>query len=398
MESDTRDVHDTHLDVTTLNRFADGVLPRRSAATVREHLRSCAVCCREVQIIRTLSAAIRAVPAPRPPDALFDELFLEAPKAAAVIPLALPRGRVAAFSRRLLLSAAAGLTLAVAAVVLLTVRPDRVMAGASTLSFEWEAPGALALEYQTPSPLAAEPALRARMRYWVPDSLRFAQTEPGYAVVELPREEPGLFSGAAALSPGTAYAVAAIEDVDGEHIDTDFGRFWEYLETDPDGRPTLQARRYQLLAAAEMGVVRAAAVAEVAASQFPQQPEFSVRQLLFAQGAVPPAAREAFLREHAARFAELDRAAREVDPGPVELDALHRYAALLGRTESASYWSDQLVRRYPRHDAAALVRQRSILSSPLTTQRKLEALDESWAIAGAPTTAQASLRLSHRAR
>ncbi|WP_419941162.1 hypothetical protein [Candidatus Palauibacter sp.] len=394
MESDTRDVHDTHLDVTTLNRFADGVLPRRSAATAREHLRSCAVCCREVQIIRTLSAAIRAVPAPRPPDALFDELFLEAPKAAAVIPLALPRGRVAAFSRRLLLSAAAGLTVVVAAVVLLTVRPDRVMAGASTLSLEWEAPGALALEYQTPSPLAAEPALRVRMRYWVPNSLRFAQTEPGYAVVELPREEPGLFSGAVELPPGTAYAVAAIEDVDGEHIDTDFGRFWEYLETDAEGRPTLQARRYQLLATSELSVARVADVAEVAAQQFPEQPEFAVRQMLFTQSAVRPASRDAFLREHAERLVALDHAAREGHPGPVELDALHRYATLLDRPDLASHWSDQLVNRYPRHGAAALVRLQLIVSAPVTTQETLEDLEESWAMTGAPATAQVGLRLS----
>ena len=394
MESDTRDVHDRHLDDTTLNRFADGILPPRSAATVREHLRSCAVCRREVQIIRALTAAIQAIPTPKPPDALFHEIFPEARKPAAVIPLALPQGRVAAFSRRLLLSAAAGLILAVAAVVLLTVRPDRVMAGASTLSLEWEAPGALALEYRTPSPLAAEPTLRARMRYWVPDPLRFAQTEPGYAVVELSREAPGLFSGAVELPPGTAYAVAAIEDVDGEYIDTDYGRFWEYLETDNEGRPTLHARRYQLLATSELTVSRAAEVAEAAAQQFPEQPEFWVRQLLFAQGAIPPDSRDAFLREHAERLVELDRAAREGDPGPVEMDALHRYAALLGRTDLASYWSDQLVRRHPQHGAAALARLQRIVNAEIATRRKIEDLDRSWASAGTPATAQVGLRFA----
>ena len=155
-------------------------------------------------------------------------------------------------------------------------------------------PGTLALEYETPSPLAAEPALRARVRFWVPDSLRFAQTEPGYAVVELSREQPGLFSGVLELPQSTAYAVAVVEDIDGEYIDTDFGRLWEYFNTDAAGRPTLQARRYQLLATSELSVARAAEVAEAAASEFPEQPEFSVRQMLFMQSAVPSGSRAVF--------------------------------------------------------------------------------------------------------
>jgi len=268
------------------------------------------------------------------------------------------------------------------------------MAGSSTLRFDREEPGTLTLRYETISQLAAEPGLRTRLRYWVPDSLRFGQTEPGYSAVELSPEEPGFFSGAVTLPPGAVYAVAVVEDLDGNYIDNDFGRFWEYLETDAEGRPTLQARRYQLLATSELSVARAAAVAEEAASQFPDQPEFWVRQLLFAQGAIPPAARDAFLREHTARLTELDRAAREGQPGPVELDALQRYAALLDRPDLANYWSSQLVSRYPRHGAAALVSLQSITSSSVPARRQLEDLEATWARTEAPTIAQVGLRLS----
>ena len=386
------DAHEVHIDDRTLNRFADGGLTERASDAVRLHLGSCAACRREVQLIRALSAAIRAVPTPKPPDELFGELFPEAPKTPSVMPLAAPQRKLASFSRGLVLSGAAFLMALIAAVVVWTVGPDRVMAGSSTLRLHWEDPAALTLEYETISPLGAEPGVRARLRYWVPDSLRFAQTEPGYGVVELSRDEPGLFSGAIDLPPGTAYAVAAVEDLDGDYIDTDFGRFWEYFETDAEGRPTLDARRYQLLATSELSVARAAAVAEEAASQFPEQPEFWVRQLLFAQEAVPPASRDAFLREHAARLTELDRAAREGSPGPVELDALHRYASLLDRPDLASYWSDQLISRAPRHGAAALVRLQSIVGSPVTNRGKLEGLEESWAATGAPTTAQVGLQ------
>ncbi|WP_419941008.1 anti-sigma factor family protein [Candidatus Palauibacter sp.] len=308
MESDA---HEVHIDDRTLNRFADGGLTERASDAVRLHLGSCAACRREVQLIRALSAAIRAVPTPKPPDELFGELFPEAPKTPSVIPLAAPQRKLASFSRGLVLSGAAFLMALIAAVVVWTVGPDRVMAGSSTLSLHWEDPAALTLEYETISPLGAEPGVRARLRYWVPDSLRFAQTEPGYGVVELSREEPGVFSGTVDLPPGTVYAVAAVENLDGSYIDSDFGRFWEYLETDARGQPTLQARRYQMLATSELSLARAAAVAEEAASQFPEQPEFWVPQLLFAQSASPPASRGAFLQEHAARLNALDRAARE---------------------------------------------------------------------------------------
>ena len=386
--------HEMHIDDRTLNRYADGVLSPRAAAAVRRDLRSCAVCRREVQQIRALSAALRAVPTPKPPDGLFEEIFPEETDPTPAITFAVPQTQPVAFSRRVALSAGACLLALIAAVLVLTLGPERAMAGSSTLSFDREEPGALTLKYETISPLAAEPGLRARLRYWVPDPRRFGQTEPGYSVVELSPEEPGLFSGAVALPPGAVYAVAVVEDVDGNYIDNDFGRFWEHFETDAEGRPTLQARRYQLLATAELSVARAAGVAEEAASQFPEQPEFWVRQFLFAQGAIPPASRNAFLREHAARFSELDRAAREGNPGPVELDALHRYATLLGRPNLASYWSGQLVSRYPRHGAAALAHLQSIMSSPVTNRRKLEALEENWARTGAPITAQLGLRLS----
>lgn len=391
MESDT---HETHIDDQTLNRYADGVLSPRSAAAVGRHLRSCAACRHEVQFIRELSAALRTVPTPKPPAGLFEEMFPEETHSADPIPFGASQAQPVAFSRRLAVSAGACVLAVIAAVLVLTLGPERAMAGSSTLRFDREEPGALTLRYETISPLAADPGLRARLRYWVPDSLRFGQTEPGYRAVELSPEEPGFFSGAVTLPPGAVYAVAVVEDLDGNYIDNDFGRFWEYLETDAEGRPTLQARRYQLLATSELSVARAAAVAEEAASQFPDQPEFWVRQLLFAQGAVPLGSRDAFLRDHSARLTELDRAAREGQPGPVELDALQRYAALLDRPDLANYWSSQLVSRYPRHGAAALVRLQSITSSSVPARRQLEDLEATWVRTGAPTIAQVGLRLS----
>ena len=391
------DAHEVHIDDRTLNRFADGGLTERASDAVRLHLRSCAACRREVLLIRALSAAIRAVPTPKPPDELFGELFPEAPKTAAVIPLAAPQRKLASFSRGLVLSGAAFLMALIAAVVVWTVGPDRVMAGSSTLRLHWEDPAALTLEYETVSPLGAEPGLRARLRYWVPDSLRFAQTEPGYGVVELSREEPGLFSGAVDLPPGTVYAVAAVEDLDGNYIDSDFGRFWEYFETDAKGRPTLDARLYQVLATADLNPLRVVEVIEQALSEYPERPELWAAFLLYGQGAMPQGSGEIPLRPHHERLDRLDAAARRRDPGPGEIHALSLYARLLGREDLETYWRSELTSEHPRHEYASQARLGTILNSSMSNGERLEALDRSWRLAPMPSVAQVGLQLAYEA-
>ncbi|WP_428103995.1 zf-HC2 domain-containing protein [Candidatus Palauibacter sp.] len=384
---------DTYIDDRTLNRYADGELPPRAAAAVRRHLRSCAVCRREVQQIRALSAALRAVPAPRPPAGLFEEMFPE--ETDPPPPILLPETQPVASSRRLAVLGGACLLVLIAAVLVLTLGPQRAMAGSSTLSFDWEEPSALTLRYETISLLAAEPGLRARLRYWVPDPFRFAQTEPGYRVVELSREEPGVFSGAVALPPGTVYAAATVEDLDGEHIDSDFGRSWEYLETDARGQATLDARLYQVLATADQNPRRVVEAIERGLSDYPQRPELWVAHLLYGEAALSEGSAEVSLHAHRARLERLDRAARQRDPGPGEMHALRLYARLLGREDMEAHWRSELTARFPRHEYASQIRLEAIQRSSMSHAEKLDALDRSWRLAPMPSVAQVGLQLSY---
>ena len=384
----------TQIDDQTLNRYADGVLPEPSATAVRLHLRSCAVCRREVQLIRELSAALRAVPTPKPPDGLFEEIFPVETESAAPIPLVGAQAQPVAFSRRLILSGGAFLIAGMAAVLVLTLGPERAMAGTSTLRFHREEPGALTLRYETVSALAAEPGLRARLRYWVPDSLRFAQTEPGYRVVELSREEPGVFSGAVALPPGTVYAVAAVERLDGNYIDSDFGRSWEYLKTGGEGRATLDARLYQVLATSRLNPVRAVEVTEQALSEYPDRPELWTALLLYGRGALPEDSRGMPLGVHRERLERMDAATRLRDPGPGEMHALSLYARLLGREEIEAHWRSALTAEHPRHEYASQARLETILLSSTSQAEKLDALDRSWSLAPMPSVAQVGLQLA----
>lgn len=394
-----KEMHDPHIDYPTLNRFADGELTGRSYDAVQSHLRSCAVSRGHVQFIRSLGNAIRALPAPRPPDDLYDLLFGEEPSRPKV--LAFPAGDAtpAESSRASWLRIATGgivVSLALTIVVLLlTVGSDRVMAGSSTLTLEPARGGAMALRYETISPLAAETSVRVRIRYWVSDSLRFAQNEGGFSAVKLSRSAAGTFEGVVDLPPGTVYAAAAVEDLGGTYLDSDFGRFWEYLETDAEGRPTLEARRYQILAALEFNAPRAAQIAEQATLEFPGQPEFWLWRSSFELAGLPAASVDTLLPIHAAQFGTLDRAARDGNPGPVEMDALSRYASLVDRADLADYWSGELQRRYPRHGAAAAANLQTTMRSEASVEAKLDVLEGDWANVGAPTTARLGLRFSY---
>lgn len=382
-----------HIDYPTLSAFADGDLTPESRTAVSAHLRTCDRCRGEVQFMRTLGDGLRALPTPSAPRNLIGEIW-PVDREPTPIPELRTSGREPR-PRSWVLALAAGVVGVVAAAIVLTFGAQRMAAGASTLTLERASSGAMRLSYETISPLAAETRVRARIRYWIPDSLRFAQNEGGFRDIELSREAPGMFEGVVDLPPGTVYAAATVEDLGGTYVESDFGRFWEYLETDAEGRPTLEARRYQILAAFEFNAPRAAELAEGATSEFPGQPEFWFWRLSFELAALPEASTETLRSTHAAQLGELDRAARSGNPGPVEIDALSRYASLLGRGELADYWQGELRTRYPRHGAAALVNLQETLVSTAPAEEKLNALEEDWADLDAPATAQVGLRYSY---
>lgn len=387
------DTHDDHLRLRTLNQIADRELDGESLAAAVSHLESCAACREEVEFIRSLSSGIRALYAEIPSARLLEDLPAELPDGAADRSRPRRRPPRARLVGRRWIAAAAGLVALFAAGLLLS--PDRAVAGASLLRFGETRAGALTLRYETIHPLAAESRLRARIRYWVPDSLRFAQTEPGFAEVELTREDEGLFEGAAELPPGTAYAMASVENDAGDRLDTNHGAFWGYLERDETGRPTLQARLYGLLATERFATFRAADVARIAASEFPDHPEFWAMLAFFEFGSVPPAQRDSLIQTHAARYDMLDAEAGSRDLGPEEMQALSLYARFLALPEREAYWRERLASEFPRHESAAQVRRSSIMRAAMSNLERIEALERDWELSPTPATAQLALALSY---
>ena len=386
-----------HIDCVLLNEFADGELTGASFEAVRSHLSWCAACREQVSFIRLLGAAIRSFPTPRPPAQLFQHIFPEEPRDTEVLPLPVQRAspRSGVRSARSVPLVALGLSL-IGAAVGIAVTSDRVMAGTSNLILELDNAGSLKLQYETVSALAAESSLRVRVRYWIPDSLRLTQTEPRYTGIELTRADVGMFKGVANLPPGTAYAVAAVEDREATRVDTNRGGLWEYLETDRQGRPTARARLHQMLSTQELRRSRFADVVERGIAEFPERAEFWAALLRIQQRTMLGGSNDTLSQTHLERLDLLDRAAREGDPKPSEMYALGVYSRLLGRRDIEAYWQSELTLRHPRHEYASQARLWKILPSSLSDHAKMDALEQSWRLAPMPATAQAGLQLSYR--
>ena len=385
-----------HLEYRTLSAFADGEVGEPSLVTVRAHLGTCSTCREEVRFIRKLGAALRKLPSPAAPQGFIDEIFPKEPGQGDVVPLFDRAPRISGASRsRWALPLVACLSGLLVGFLALTLGPDRVMAGSSTMTLERADAGTLTVRYETVSSLSAEPGLRARIRYWIPDSLRFTQTRAGFASIGLEREDAGRFEGVASLPPGTVYAMAAVEDQRGDRIDTNRGRLWEYIERDEHGQPTLQGRLYQMLGASKISVSRVIQVAEQAASEFPERPEFWATRLLFTADTVPVAVTGRVLRSGAERLEVLDAAARRGDPGALEVYALSRYSELLGRRDLQVYWDAVLTSEYPLHEYSSQARLWEIVLSSEPSRRKLDALDRTWRRSSTPALAQVGLEYSY---
>lgn len=390
------DEQDACVGFEMLSDFADDELAPVDAALVQTHLESCAKCAEFVSFVRALSSAMRSLPTRKPPDACLEDL--------------LRRGRGRSGPREMVLQldpemvGASGrshirrpfvafMVAAICVAAFLLTSVDRVMGGTNLLTLR-SANGGVRLEYQTISELAAETSLRARIRYWVPDSLRFAQTEPGFTTAELARTDPALFEGFAELPEGIVYAAAVVEDVRGDRLDTNLGRFWEQLERDRQGRPTARARLYQMRAMDWMDEPRRIDVVRRGVAEFPERPELWVALLVWRQLTVE-GLEETDLKTHRHRLERLDAAARRGGPTPSEMYALSVYARLLGRPEIERYWASELASRYPRHEYAAQANLGQVMRSAVSDREKLASIDRSWTQTPVASVANVGLALSY---
>lgn len=335
-----------------LERLADGECAPAEARRIRAHLAECPECRAELAWLRELGRALRDIPAPRPPEGTLEAALERREQGERrILPVSDPAPRRR--PSRVALAVAGSLVALAAAAALVVLTGREAAAGASELRLPPEALSAarpLTAEFRAASALAGETRLRLRGRY------RFAGDAPPRThlgrplAAELAREGPGRFRGPVRLPPGAVYAAFSLENLDGDDVDANGGRFWELLERDEVGQPTFRALQERMWA---MSVIRwelALETAVEATTLYPDRIEGWFQRLFYEGLLEDREGRARLLAEHAERFAAFERqVAGASAPTVAELAALVRYARSLGDVEAIGRWTERLEAVAPAH-------------------------------------------------
>ncbi|HSH44222.1 MAG TPA: zf-HC2 domain-containing protein, partial [Longimicrobiales bacterium] len=325
-----------HPGFQRLSRFADGTLRPREQARVASHLADCPRCREEVAMVRRMAETAREIPAPAISDHILRQaLNRRAEGERVLLPTAdagAPPARQPKTSR--LVAMAAMLTLLVGSLVLsvrvleadrpaLRIHPERPTAGQ-----------VLRMEYHGGALFADQTHLKLRARYRTATDRQW-QFLAGILV----RGDDGLYRAEVALPDSVVYAAFAVEDLEGERLDSNNRQLWDVMVHGDDGRPTLDAMAARVRDLERRDWGEAYEMAREMTRAYPDAPQswamrFSFELSLFN--------RDSVFAEHRTQFRRLEkRLSREAAPAPEEMAWLATYAVGLEDLSSARTWVDR---------------------------------------------------------
>jgi hypothetical protein len=372
-----------HTTLSQLSRYADEALEPAERLRVEAHLRDCHRCRGELAFMHKIGHAARKVSPPRPPSDLLDRIQTSRASGHRVIlpvetPSAPPRRRGLALVPLALLLAT-GLTLG----GLGLLSPD-ARAGASTLTFEFTrdatAPRTVHVEYRGAFGLTGETELRLRGRYRTASHLTSAD-DPGIPIEGvLVRHPAGTHHTSVPLPPSAVYAFFAVEDLTGETIDTNAGRFWEVLARDEEGYPLYEALRQKFVALEARDWMGALETARRMTELYPKRAEGWWHRFSYERELASGSSLEDLIDSHRARLAVLERTSlAETVPDVQQLGSLVEYARVLGDEDALGMLSERLEAVHPTHASVVLRRTAAVYSTLWSKpSRLLEALEQEW--------------------
>jgi hypothetical protein len=200
-------------------------------------------------------------------------------------------------------------------------------------------------EYRPGIRLAGEPVLLLRGRYGGVVTGGDEYVSDPLVLARLYRDADGTYRSSFTLPPGTTYAILAVEDTTGSHIDTNLGRYWEYLASDADGRPTLGALRAQWAELQRSSFGRAHAVVRAAAARYPDDPEVRATLAYFDNMLLSGAEADSSMAEHRSRFAMLHGALAAAEGlEAAQLGGMLFWSRQIGDSIAHEYWRVRAVR------------------------------------------------------
>ena len=347
-----------------LSEYADGMLSGAIADRVSAHLESCAACRREVATVREMDAALGDVPVPALPDDLFDRIVQRReadvrtllPEAPVHMPRRMPRRRPG----KSIVAAASLLAVASFAGLVLTNR--EATAGASHLRVSSASASSIPVDYRPGAALVDEQLVRVRATIWSADPFAESYTAD---VGVLSRSEDE-FAGTIQLPPGAAYALLAVESLDGRTVDPNGGSFWEYPSNATAPAVVARARLDALREMRQWGVALATPLlteAIAATERFPDEVALWNARAQYELGPAADATDRAASGAHRSRLEAFASRALDVSTPAERLADIARYAATLGALDVRRRIVERLAALDPGHPVVVEDRVREAMTA-----------------------------------
>jgi hypothetical protein len=343
-----------HPRLEMLRRYAHDDVTLSASRRLTRHLARCPRCRADVMRLREIRTLLRQDPPGSAPDVLATVLARRAAGERLLIPDVISCESGGRSMR--MLAAAAALILACGAALVFVGSPVHGTAPGE-LRFVPEAPrpGAeIEVSYRPGAALAHHDSVVLRGRLRTPADVAYGHHDRQRRVAVLRRQRDGAFTGTFRLPDSVVYAVFAVEDADGEVIDSNYRRFWELEVHGADGRVLFEAleQRYREMHGRSWdGMLESA---RSMTEQYPEDPR-GWRSLSLLDAKVAPqdgrasdAVSDSLRRTHFhARLAPQLSLSADV------IDAMAGYAP----GHMRPYWGERLLREAPLHPLSLLTRE-----------------------------------------
>jgi peroxiredoxin len=370
-----------HPSVRRISLYADGDLEPSAARRVGAHLADCAHCRAILGRIRRLDEAGRSLPPAAPPPELRERVLARHAAGETVI---LPLADAPARDRpraRWRVAVAAAVLLAMTAVPLFFPGPD-LEASRSELTFSPAAPrqgDVVRVVYRSGSLLSGEARLRLRARFLRHDDLPVTPRDRQAVVAELVRGRNGRFEGTFRLPDAAVYGAFAVEDGNGDRVDSNERKLWELLVHGPDGRPRFEALVQRHFDHMSTNWELASENARQITALYPGRIVAWFNLFMHEQASFTGPAADSSRARARSRLGEFDRRFRartDLDPEN-ESGIITRLAAETGDTARYRYWRTRLIREAPNSLWGVQERFLDAAARP-DPQAALLALDSLW--------------------
>ena len=370
-----------HPRYATLNRFADGDLSEPRTRRVADHLADCSRCRQEVAFIRQAGALARSLETPAAPRGILDRVMAQRAAGDRVLLPPEAPGRTAPHRHRWLMAVAAVIMLLAAGLFLSTDLLEADRGGLRILPIR-PAPGQqLSVSYNSDFRFHGQEHLRLRARYRTGSGREWQQ------LAAILSRDGETFSADVTLPDSVVYAVFAVEDLQGEQVDSRSGKLWEVVARAPDGRPALAALDQRFVDLFVRDEVEAYRTARTMTELYPESARAWSRRWTVERRDMTDSIR----RFHLERFKALERRFSETPPAdPAELAHMAWYALALGQRTSVEYWIREATRRNARAAPLYQAHAAHIRMTPgIDPHRALDELEALWAAAPEPVAAVA---------